>query len=86
MINTELNNFWTHEVQEIITAKYRNSTVTSYTPCPEYLEKNVGVHCCRNCCFCQHIQSKPQQCKCSKHKGWETFDINKFSCYKYTKK
>ena len=78
MINTELNNFWTHENPEIIAAKYRNSTVTSYTPCPEYFEKKYS---CKNCRFCQHIQSK-----CSKHKGWETFDINKFSCYKYTKK
>lgn len=43
MINTELNNFWTHENPEIIAAKYRNSTVTSYTPCPEYFEKNIHV-------------------------------------------
>lgn len=80
-INDKNNNWWLNQfINTNTSTTIESGTIaTSYVPCPDYPNKNVKQYC-KNCKFCQRIQSKPQQCKCSKHKNWELFDINNYLC------
>ena len=79
------NHFWDKTICSSNDKLESGTISTAWSPCENYPE-NTDKQICKTCKFCQHIQSKPQQCKCSKHKNWELFDINNYLCGFYKHK